>query len=346
MLKSNSPNLNAVDNTKLHITTTANEDVVVLAFNGDLSVINIQAATEEVNRIIANHKYNMIFNFKNLSYVDSFGIGFIISTYKDIIRCGGDLKLVCLSPFVDRVLRGVLKLDFFLNIYDTQEDALLEFKSNAACAVYRWQTILEKQPNYPDAHLNLALIFWRNGLLNDALNELDSALEINPNYIDALNARGQILLKTGKIEEAINCFKRVIENKPDNLEAMTWLALCYADSNMLDEAIIRYNNIIEIYPKYPDLYYKIGMAYLKKDELELAVNSIKKAIEINPCYLDAHRGLAIAYLKNREKNMAVNHLQSICNISMDPGEIAQIRELILKISRGEEVLPALLNFIA
>jgi len=88
------------------------------------------------------------------------------------------------------------------------------------------------------------------------------------------------------------------------------------------------------------------MAYLKKDEIELSVGSLKKAIEINPCYLDAHRALAIAYLKNREKNIAVNHLQSICNISMDPNEISQTREFISKISKGEEILPALLSFIA
>jgi anti-anti-sigma factor len=318
---------------KLDVKTTARNDFVVLAFEGELSVFNTPVAYDMVSKVISNHKYNMVFDMSGVAYADSFGVGFIISSLKETMRFGGDLKLAALSPFCARLIKNILGLDTFISVFETVEEAAADFKSNAASAAYRWQQVLSRQPEYPDAYLNLARIFLRNGLLAEALNEVKKALEINPSYIEALNVCGQILLKLGENEEAIKSFKKTLDAKPDDLEALTWLAICYDDSNMLDEAIARYKNVIEIYPKYADLHYRLGMSYLKKQNHELAVECLNRALEINPNYLDVHRALSTVHIKRREKDLAVKHLQAICSISIDAKEVGDTRELLTRVSK-------------
>ncbi len=318
---------------KLDISTIAKEDVVIITFNGEMSVFNTPAAHDTVSKVISNHKYNIIFDMAAVNYIDSFGIGFIIASLRDIARFGGDLKLAALSPFCERIIKKILNLDMFINIFENTDEAAADFKSNAASAAYRWQQVLSRQPEYPDAYLNLARIFLRNGLLGEALNEVKKALDINPSYIEALNVCGQILLKMGENEEAIKNFQKTLEAKPDDLEALTWLAICYDDSNMLDEAIARYRNVIEIYPKYADLHYRLGMSYLKKHEHELAVDYLNRALDINPNYLDVHRALSTLHIKRREKDAALKHLQAICSISIDAKEVSDTRELLNRIAK-------------
>jgi len=305
-----------------------------MSFAGELSAFNVQAARDSVARLSSNHKYNLIFDLNNLSYIDSFGIGFIVSVYREMLSKGGDLRLIRLSQFVDRIIRGVLNLDFFLPVFDTLEDALTEFRSNAACAIFRWEKVKERRPNYPDAYLNLAMIYQRNGLLAEALGEVNQSLSINPSYVDALNVKGQILLKSGAVDDALACFKKVLEVRPDHLEALTWLAICYDDSNMLEDAIFRYKQVLEMYPKYADLHYRLGMAYLKKGDLEPAVMALKRALDLNQFYLDAHRGLVTAYLRLRERDFAIRHLQAIASISVDEREIVEVKDMIQRLSRN------------
>ncbi len=325
--------VNKSDESQLKISFVSHEEIYVAAIAGELSIFNVAAAREAVFKLTSNHKYNMVFDLHGVNYIDSAGTGFLISVYRDLAAHGGDLKLARLSPFTERFLKGVLNLDFFLSMFESVDDAVADFKSNAACAIYRWQRVLEQQPNYPDAYLNLARIFLKNGLTAEALTETEKALKINPEYADALNMRGQILLKSARYQEAIVNFKKVLEVRPDELEALTWLAICYDDSNMLDEAITRYRDVIEVYPKYADLYYMLGMAYLKKHSYETAIETLKKALEINPGYLDAHRGISTAYMKLRDREMAMRHLQSIASLSIDEREIAEVREISLKLSK-------------
>ncbi len=318
---------------KLDIKTLAKEEAVIITFAGELSVFNTSSAYDAVSKVVSNHRYNIVFDMSAVTYIDSFGVGFIIASLRDIARFGGDLKLASLSPFCERIIKKILNLDMFINIFDNCDEAAADFKSNAASAAYRWQQILSRQPEYPDAYLNLARIFLRNGLLDEALNEVKKALDINSNYIEALNVCGQILLKMGENESAIKNFQKTLEAKPDDLEALTWLAICYDDSNMLDEAIMRYKTVIEIYPKYADLHYRLGMSYLKKHEHESAIEHLNRALVINPNYLDVHRALSTVHIKRREKEPALKHLQAICSISIDAKEIADTRELLQRISK-------------
>ncbi|GAA3643304.1 anti-sigma F factor antagonist [Asaccharospora irregularis] len=65
---------------------------------------------------------NIVFDFRNISFMDSSGIGVIIGRYKKISNENGRVAIVNVSPRVRKIfdLSGLNKIIF---IYDTYEEA-------------------------------------------------------------------------------------------------------------------------------------------------------------------------------------------------------------------------------
>lgn len=73
--------------------------------------------------LISKQVKNIIFDFKNINFMDSSGIGVIIGRYKKISSEGGKVFVVNVSPRVKKIfdLSGMNKI---ITIYDTYEEAV------------------------------------------------------------------------------------------------------------------------------------------------------------------------------------------------------------------------------
>ena len=217
----------------LKIESSQVEEICILKFFGDLNRFNLSQAEEVVNKVIRNKRYNVIFDLSNLNYIDSSGIGFLIESLKLLYEKGGDMKIVYMTPYVDRIIK-VLHLDYFLDIYDELNVALEDFRANIAKAIFKWQKIVSLKPNYADAYYHLALAYKNSGMLNEAIDEVKKSLEINGNYVKALNLYGKLMVMEKRTDEAIETFKKVLKLSPQDMDGMLNLACCYDDNNMPD----------------------------------------------------------------------------------------------------------------
>lgn len=84
---------------------------------------------EEVRRLKSAGNTNVLLNFANVKYLDSSGVGELLSLSDALSRAEGSLKLANLSPKVEEVLTlsGVLPI---FDIYE-DEDAALESAASA-----------------------------------------------------------------------------------------------------------------------------------------------------------------------------------------------------------------------
>jgi Tfp pilus assembly protein PilF len=82
-------------------------------------------------------------------------------------------------------------------------------------AQLRFQEFLLQYPEYPGAHVNLAIIYARNG--NDQATEgsLTDALIIAPEHPEALNQLGMLLRRQGKFDAAESAYTRALAARPD-----------------------------------------------------------------------------------------------------------------------------------
>ncbi len=90
-----------------------NERKLKLSFNGEID--HHSCAEMAVIADNAIKKYlpkELIFDFKNVKFMDSAGIGMVIGRYKELIRFGGKAKMVNVSSEIKRIFNmvGIFKI--------------------------------------------------------------------------------------------------------------------------------------------------------------------------------------------------------------------------------------------
>ena len=111
-------------------------------------------------------------------------------------------------------------------------------------AELRFQEFLLQFPDYPGAHVNLAIIFAGRGDLVAAENALTDALIIDPEHAPALNQLGMTLRRQGKFEEADAAYRRAITASAD-------YALAHYNLAVLNDLYLRrYDEALEHYERY------------------------------------------------------------------------------------------------
>ncbi|HZI20046.1 MAG TPA: STAS domain-containing protein [Pyrinomonadaceae bacterium] len=103
-------------------------DVTILDLEGKITIgegsVSLRSA---IRRLIDEGKKKILLNLAGVSYVDSSGIGELVSSYTTINREGGQLKLLNLTQKIQDLL-AITKLLTVFDTYDEEAAALNSFK--------------------------------------------------------------------------------------------------------------------------------------------------------------------------------------------------------------------------
>jgi anti-sigma B factor antagonist len=102
-------------------------DVTVLDLQGRLVAGDgDQLLIETINRLTQSGRLNVLLNLAEVPYIDSGGLGAVISKYITLCRRNGQLKLCNLRPRSFRVF-DITRLLTVFNPFDSEADALRSF---------------------------------------------------------------------------------------------------------------------------------------------------------------------------------------------------------------------------
>jgi anti-sigma B factor antagonist len=103
-------------------------DVTVLDMDGRITIGEGSVALRSViRRLLEEGKKHILLNLAGVGYIDSSGIGELVSSYTAINKEGGQLKLLSLTQKL-RDLLTITKLLTVFDSYETEADALSNFK--------------------------------------------------------------------------------------------------------------------------------------------------------------------------------------------------------------------------
>jgi anti-sigma B factor antagonist len=94
----------------------------LVADDGDTSFIT------RITALVAFGHVNLLVDFERVTYIDSGGIGALVSRFLHVIRRGGRLKLLRPSERVRRVLQMTRLIDVF-EIFEDEDIAVRSFAS-------------------------------------------------------------------------------------------------------------------------------------------------------------------------------------------------------------------------
>ena len=110
----------------MDIKTRQKDNVYILDLEGEIHLYNVQEFKNKVQELMDASNYNILINLEKVTYIDSSGIGALISTLSKLKKYHGSLKLVHVYASIKRVFE-LTKLTSFFEIYENEEDAIAKF---------------------------------------------------------------------------------------------------------------------------------------------------------------------------------------------------------------------------
>lgn len=108
---------------KLKVEISYIDNIPVINAKGECDLITSKKLRQAVDNLIGAGHYNIIFDFREMTYIDSSGFRALLDTRNKIEQKNGEIVLVCLTAPVERVF-NLLRLDELISRTETVEDAL------------------------------------------------------------------------------------------------------------------------------------------------------------------------------------------------------------------------------
>jgi len=107
-------------------TRTADNGITVVAPTGRLDVAGAPALKEAISEVVKNGPPRIVIDMEGVSFVDSTGLGSVISALKQVRGSQGELRLAAPNQQA-RVVLELTTLDRVFPYYATVEEALAGF---------------------------------------------------------------------------------------------------------------------------------------------------------------------------------------------------------------------------
>ncbi len=162
-----------------------------------------------------------------------------------------------------------------------------------------WEDVVRKSSNKARPHDCLGVAYTREGRLDEAMREFQTALRINPGYVDSHTNLGVVYGQEGRLDEAMGEFQTALGLKPDYVEAHNNLGVVYRRQGRLADAMREFQAALKINPDYADAHNNLGVVYQQGGRLEDAMREFQTALRLNPDYVKARNNLeAISQLSS------------------------------------------------
>ena len=181
-------------------------------------------------------------------------------------------------------------------------------------------------------HTELGSLYFQDGNLIVALEELTIAISINPNYAQAYSTRGLVLYYIKELESADKDFRKALEldNKDPEINNNYGWFLCQIGREK--ESIAYFQRAIKnpLYQTPETAFLNAGTCYIKLGDLASAEEYIGKNLRFNRENPQALYQLAVISYKQGNYDAAKKRLQDVVQLS-DPS--AETLWLFIKVSR-------------
>ena len=105
------------------------KDILILRLRGELDEVSVGDLRMKISNYIDSYKIiHLIINLKELNFLDSSGIGFIIGRYHQLKFKDGDITLCQINPKIEKLvyISGLAKI---CKIRDTEESVMIALEN-------------------------------------------------------------------------------------------------------------------------------------------------------------------------------------------------------------------------
>ena len=199
-------------------------------------------------------------------------------------------------------------------------------------AVYAFDNAIRVNPGYGGAYYSKALVYEREGELEEALELAQKATTLAPANLEYKFAYGALLVKTGRPEASIPLLTAVVEAWPWRHSALYNLGQAYVRTGRTEEGkqlLDRAEKARALHAKVglqeqtimtfgddPMAYAALGSSLRRAGRYDDAIKAYKIALHLAPTRSEVENNLANLYLIKQDTTKAIFHYRAI--LERDP----------------------------
>ncbi|MHC9538162.1 MAG: tetratricopeptide repeat protein [Vulcanimicrobiota bacterium] len=188
-------------------------------------------------------------------------------------------------------------------------------------------------------HYDQGKTYERQGKLDKALEEYNSAIIASPNYIPAHLEYQRLMLQKGQKKVLLTTYERSAR------ENSTSPAAIYLYGRLLDESASRkeaYNKAVSLDSNFVWGYHGLGVENIKSGNIDEAIKQLHRILEIDSEFPPLHIDLCKAYLLRGKADAAYSEIRKY--LTLDPESSAGNEQLGLVYKQKKDPVRALEAF--
>ena len=207
-------------------------------------------------------------------------------------------------------------------------------KANYQAAAIAYLNAIQIDPQFAEAHYELAQTYVKLGVWKGAYAELMRSVELQPDNVAAHVELGNLLLAARNLDQAGQQAEIALQKDPTNTDALALSANVLAANNRFGDALEQINKAISIAPNNARLYTNLALIQAHQNQLPAAELSLKKTIELEPGSARNHVNLAGLY--QQQQNLSAAESEYRKAIELEPKSVsARVAFARFCLSRGD-----------
>lgn len=208
------------------------------------------------------------------------------------------------------------------------------------------QRALQNDPQIPEAHYALGMVYKEQGRLNEAANEFQSAVQIDPKFADGFTGMGMVKLAQNNTGGAINDFKNSIRLNSGDYSAHYGMGQALLQQGQVDGAIKELNTALYQFPNSWPVRLALGKAYESQGNAVAAVREYQESIRIKPENVAAYLGIANIREGRGDIELSISELRSGLELTNNPELRLRIADESLRIEKLDDAIKEYENVLA
>jgi tetratricopeptide (TPR) repeat protein/beta-lactamase regulating signal transducer with metallopeptidase domain len=187
---------------------------------------------------------------------------------------------------------------------------------------------IDLDPGNAAAYVARGSAYFRQGRFDSVISDCTRAIEINPDLAVAYQNRGSAYYRLGNLDNAVSDYSRAIELNPDLAAAFQDRGSIYQGQGRLKDAISDYSRALKINPDDAVTCNYRGSAYFKQGQYEKAFADFNRAIELNPKYVSAYINRGTYYYTTDDARSAVADYKMALDLNPENSFSKQLKDYI------------------
>ena len=193
-------------------------------------------------------------------------------------------------------------------------------KANYQAAAIAYLNAIQIDPQFAEAHYELAQTYVKLGVWKGAYAELMRCTELQPDNVAAHIELGNLLLAARNLDQAGQQAEIALGKDSTNTEALALKANVLAANNRFGDAVEQINKAIAIAPSNAQLYTNLALIQAHQKQFPAAELSLKKTIELEPG--SARNHVNLAGLFQQQQNIAAAESEYRKAIELEPKNVS------------------------